>query len=154
MFALSKTTGYAVAAMSCLDGPGGQSVSVRKIAGCTQISRSYLSKIIQTLAEKKLVKTKRGYTGGLLLARPAEEIALSEIVEAVEGPDWIGKCLLGWDDCEDSCPTHDFWKEERERIETELQRRKLSEFTDFRGCVPTKEQFYQRSSSEVTEGLK
>lgn len=151
---LSKTTGYAVAAMSCLESLSGRLISVRDVASCTGISRSYLSKIIQTLAEKKLVKTKRGYTGGLLLARPAEEITLSEIVEAVEGADWIGKCLLGWDQCDGSCPIHDFWKEERERIETELRARKLSEFIDFRGCVPMKEQFYHRSSSEMTGGLK
>lgn len=137
MLTLSKTTGYAIAAMSCLEGPNGRLVSARDVADCTRISRSYLSKIIQILAGKKLLKTKRGYTGGLLLTRPAGEIALSEIVEAIEGPGWIGKCLLGWGDCEDSCPTHEFWKEERERIEIELQVRKLDEFQGFKGCVPS-----------------
>ncbi len=135
MLALSKTTGYAIAALSCLDGPGGRTISVQDVANCTRISKSYLSKIIQSLAGKNLVKTKRGYTGGLLLMRPPEEISLKEIVEAIEGPEWMGGCLLGMDNCE-SCPTHNFWKEEQDRIKTELRTRKLSEFTRYKNCNP------------------
>ena len=136
MLALSKTTGYAIAALSCLDGPDGLMVSVQNVANCTRISKSYLSKIIQSLAGKNLVKTKRGYTGGLLLMRSSEEISLKEIVEAVEGPEWVGDCLLGMDNCE-FCPTHDFWKEEQNRIETELRTRKLSEYTRYKKCNPS-----------------
>ena len=154
MLALSKTTGYAIAALSCLDGPGGQTVSVQDVANCTQISKSYLSKIIQTLAEKKFVKTKRGYTGGLLLMRPPEEISLKEIVEAMEGPNWIGNCLLGWGDCKETCPTHEFWKQERERIVAELRARKLVEFTRFKSCTPGTPKPDQVSETEIKGGSR
>ncbi|MBT3432976.1 MAG: Rrf2 family transcriptional regulator [Nitrospinaceae bacterium] len=128
MLCLSKTTGYVVAAMSCLDGPNGHSVTVREVADSTNISRTYLSKIVKSLVEKGLVKTKRGYTGGLLLTRPPEEISLMEIVEAVEGPEWIGDCLLGMDDC-NLCPTREFWKEVSKLIRIELHTKKLNEWT-------------------------
>ena len=128
MLCLSKTTGYVVAAMSSLDGPNGHSVTVREVADSTNISRTYLSKIVKSLVEKGLVKTKRGYTGGLLLTRPPEEISLMEIVEAVEGPEWIGDCLLGMDDC-NLCPTREFWKEVSKLIRIELHTKKLNEWT-------------------------
>lgn len=139
MLCLSKTTGYAVAALSCLDGPDGHTVTVLEVANSTGISRSYLAKIIQSFAEKGIVKTKRGYTGGLLLTRPPEKISLIEIVEAVEGPDWMGECLLGMDDC-NICPTYDFWKEESKRIEVELRTRNLFEWTRFKKCGLAKDQ--------------
>jgi Rrf2 family protein len=134
MISMSKTTGYAIAAMSCLDGQGGRPVSVHDVAECTNISRSYLSKIIQILADKNLVKTKRGYTGGLLLTQAPEEISLLEVVLAIEGSQWIGDCLLRLEGCNGSCPTHAFWDEEKKRIEDELRTRKLIEVTQFKNC--------------------
>ena len=129
MISHAKITGYAITAMSCLEGPDGQPVSGEYVAGRTKISRSYLANIIQALVRKDLVKTKPGYGGGLLLARTPEEITLQEVVVAIEGPEWIGKCLLGLEGCDGNCPTHSFWKEEKGRIESELRSRKLIEFT-------------------------
>ncbi len=136
MLSLSKTTGYAIVAMSCLDGPGGQPISVHDVARCTNISRSYLSKFIQILAAKNLVKTKRGYTGGVLLTKAPEEITLLEVVVAIEGPEWIGKCLLRLEGCDGSCPTQPFWNEMKKQIEGELRSRKLIEITQFKKCNP------------------
>ncbi len=143
MLSFSKTAGYAIAALSCLNGPGGQTVTIKEVAGCTKISSSYLAKIILSLAEKNLVKTKRGYTGGLLLTRPPEEISIRDIVEAVEGPRLMERCLLGLDGYDESCPTHEFWKEEQERIKTELDARHLAEFTCFKNCMLSRRRFIQ-----------
>ncbi len=38
-----------------------------------------------------------------------KEISLIEVVETVEGADWVGECLMEMDDC-NTCQTHDFWK--------------------------------------------
>ncbi len=136
MISFSKTTGYAIAAMSCLEGPDGLPVSAEDIAKVTNISKSYLAKIIQILVEKNLVKTKRGYTGGMLLTRAPNEIALHEVVVAIEGPEWIGDCLLGLKNCDSTCPIHAFWNEEKSRIEDELRSRKLIEITQFKVSTP------------------
>lgn len=150
MLCLSKTTGHAVAALNCLDGPDGHIVTVQDVANITGISRSYLSKIIQSLAEKGLVKTKRGYTGGLLLTGFPEEISLMEVVEATEGPDWMGDCLLGMDDCA-ICPAQDFWKGESERIITELRARNLFEWTRFKKCGLGRNQFTDAQNLKAIE---
>lgn len=112
MLCLSQTTGYAVHALVCLEEQGGHANLIRDIARCTGISKPYLARIINALAHHELVAAKRGYRGGIALARPAGEISLLQVVEAVEGPNWIGPCLLGLDDCAAPgvCPTHDVWQ--------------------------------------------
>ncbi len=152
MLCLSKTTGYAISAMGCLNGPDGRPVSVQDVAECTDISRSYLSKIIQILAAKNLIKTKRGYTGGLLLKQAPEEISLLEVVVAIEGPQWIGDCLLRLEDCDGSCPVHAFWGEERKRIEDELRTTKLIEITQFKNCNPERMNVFSHHLEPETTG--
>lgn len=123
MLSLSLTTGYAFRILACLDGPGGTPIHAEYLARCTGIPKHYLSKIIQILAARGLLETKRGYKGGILLARTAERTTLIEVAHAIEGPNWIGTCLLGMPACggKRACPTFDFWKKERKRIEAKLR---------------------------------
>lgn len=138
MLSLSLTTGYAFRIMACLDGPGGTPVHVGYLARCTGIPKHYLSKIIQLLAARGLLETKRGYKGGVLLARPAERITLLEIAQTIEGPNWIGTCLLGMPACGGKrvCPTFNFWKKERKHIEAELRSTTLADMRAFKRRCP------------------
>ena len=115
MLALSQTTGYAVLALSCLDGCGDRWVLAKNISECTGISLPYLSKMLHALTGSGVIVAKRGYRGGFQLAQPADQITLLEVVEAVEGQAWMPRCLLGLDECSDqrACPTHEFWKKQR-----------------------------------------
>ena len=118
MLPLSQTTGYAVRALSCMDDPGGRPVLVEGIADCTGIPRSYLSKLVHKLAKKGLVHARRGHHGGVVLARPAGQITLEDISDAIDGTAWQERCLLGLSDCSDAspCTLHDYWKRTREDI--------------------------------------
>ncbi len=134
MLCLSHTTGYAVLALSCMQGPcGGRWVLAKDISKCTGIPQAYLSKILHALGGSGLIQAKRGYRGGFTLARPTDEISLMDIVEAVEGHAWKPKCLLGLDDCSDErgCPTHEFWSKERDRIESQLRQTTLKTVVEF-----------------------
>lgn len=64
------------------DGP----TSVRDIAERTGLPQPYLEQILLALKGAGLVRSKRGVGGGYVLARPPEEIRLSDIVSAVDGP--------------------------------------------------------------------
>ncbi|MFZ9730436.1 MAG: RrF2 family transcriptional regulator [Ilumatobacteraceae bacterium] len=64
--------------------------SVRDIAERTGLPQPYLEQILLALKGAGLVKSKRGVGGGYVLARPAGEIKLSEIVSAVDGPITLG----------------------------------------------------------------
>ena len=50
------------------------------------IPLEYLFKILQQMVRSNILRSKRGPGGGFTLARPAKEITLLEIVEAVDGP--------------------------------------------------------------------
>lgn len=118
MMCLSHTTGYAVHALACLAVENGKPCFVRDVAKCAQLPKPYLAKIINSLVHHGLVLAKRGYHGGISLSREPENISLLEVVEAVEGKDWIGHCLLGLDDCASRrvCPTKLKWKSVRRQI--------------------------------------
>jgi Rrf2 family protein len=60
--------------------------SVRDIADRTGLPQPYLEQILLALKGAGLVRSKRGVGGGYVLARPPEEITLSQIVSAVDGP--------------------------------------------------------------------
>ena len=129
MIGLSQTTGYAVHALCCLEDPYCHPRLIRDIAQCTKIPRPYLAKIINQLSREGLVAAKRGYRGGIYLTRPPDQISLLEIIEAIEGQDFIAECMLGLDDCSTPClcPTHEIWQRVRGEIKEGLRQSNLAD---------------------------
>ena len=84
MTSFSQTTGYAIEALACLARSGEESMLVREIAESTTLPLPYLAKVFNRLSESGIVDSKRGYKGGVKLARPPETITLLEINSAVE----------------------------------------------------------------------
>jgi Rrf2 family protein len=64
--------------------------SVRDIAERTGLPQPYLEQILLALKGAGLVRSKRGVGGGYVLARPADQIGLADILSAVDGPITIG----------------------------------------------------------------
>ena len=126
---LSQSTGYAIQALSCLEEPGGQPYLVQVVAECTGISPSYLSKVMQRLAQKGLVIAKRGKNGGVVLARSAREITLYELAEAVDGATWRDHCVMGLKECSDDrpCELHELWKAARDPLIARMKTLTLAE---------------------------
>ena len=63
------------------------------------VPESYLAKIFQELSRDGIVRSHRGARGGFSLARPAAEITLKQIIEAIEGPLALCPCLSPVDQC-------------------------------------------------------
>jgi len=84
---LTQQAKYAICGMFDLayNGQSGP-VQVRIVGERQRIPARYLEQIFQRLRRAELVRGKRGPGGGYVLARPAGEISLRHIVEAVEGP--------------------------------------------------------------------
>ncbi len=61
-------------------------IKARTISKAYGIPCVYLHKIMGELAKANILKSKRGTGGGFTLARPAHEISILEIIEAVPGP--------------------------------------------------------------------
>lgn len=73
-----------------LHAEGSGPTSVRDIAERTGLPQPYLEQILLALKGAGLVRSKRGVGGGYVLARHPKEIALSEILSAVDGPIVVG----------------------------------------------------------------
>ena len=73
-----------------LHGPDAGPTSVRDIAERTGLPQPYLEQILLALKGAGLVRSKRGVGGGYVLQRTPEDIRLSEIVSAVDGPITLG----------------------------------------------------------------
>lgn len=116
MTTLSLTTGYAIEALACLARMGTDSMLVREIARLTDMPAPYLSKIFQRLGDAGIVETKRGYRGGVKLARTPAEISLLDIDAAVEN----SRSEPGCGPVEDSPRPNTFWqafhKEYRDKL--------------------------------------
>lgn len=77
---------YAVRAVLELGAAGGQLVKADVIAAAQDIPRHFLDNILTDLRRAGIVATQRGADGGSRLARPAKEIALADVMRAIEGP--------------------------------------------------------------------
>jgi Rrf2 family protein len=86
---LSKRCEYALRALACLaeaQMAGVPPLRVWEIAERQNLPASFLNQILLQLKEGGWVKTLRGKRGGTLLAKPAGEIGLGEIIRLVDGP--------------------------------------------------------------------
>lgn len=66
----------------------------KEIAKKMDIPFNHLAKIVQTLAKKKLIISRKGKGGGLALALPPQKITLLSIIEAIEGPILLSQCIF------------------------------------------------------------
>jgi Rrf2 family protein len=77
---------YAVRAAVELAALGDAPVSAERIAEAQAIPVNFLENILLDLRRAGIVESRRGAAGGYMLAKPAEEITLADVVRAVEGP--------------------------------------------------------------------
>lgn len=91
----SQTTEYSLRAMTVLALTPGELVPTSAVAQRAMIPANYLSKVLQQLAGAGLITGRRGVGGGYRLARPATEIRLLDVVNAVAPVQRIARCPLG-----------------------------------------------------------
>jgi Rrf2 family protein len=91
----------------------GQRVPTSKIAADNQIPATFLTKIVYQLSLAGVINTSRGAGGGVWLGRSPQEITLLEVLEAVDGPVTLNKCVGHPQACPFSttCMLHIFWEE-------------------------------------------
>lgn len=74
--------------------PAGQHLSVDGLArGLGDLSRHHLHKIVQDLTALGVTRTIRGAGGGVLLAKPPDQIRLGDLVRRLEGDQAIVECF-------------------------------------------------------------
>ena len=107
-----------------------QKASTAEIAERQRIPPSFLAKIIAQLSIAGLIHTSRGARGGVSLTRPADQISILEVVEAIDGPLALNVCSDDPADCpcHEDCPLCDLWAETRAELASKLGGAKLSAY--------------------------
>ncbi len=127
---------YAVMAMTDLAKHGANvAVALSAIAERQHLSVAYLEQIFAQLRRCGLVDSVRGRSGGYKLTRPPNQIAISEIMTAVEEETRMTRCLdLGGEGggClgESKCLTHGLWHALGDHIRSFLQGVSLQDVVD------------------------
>ncbi|MDR7418363.1 MAG: Rrf2 family transcriptional regulator, partial [Armatimonadota bacterium] len=86
--------------------------------------KPFLRKVVQALARRGYVTTHRGTGGGIALARDPRAITLRAIVEAIDGPIALNRCVARPGDCPLSrrCTVHPVWHRIQRLVLDELER--------------------------------
>ncbi|MBI1832618.1 MAG: Rrf2 family transcriptional regulator [Planctomycetes bacterium] len=136
---ISKSASYALRAMVELAQlPPGVFASSARISRTCDTPPKYLSKLMEILADAKLIRSQKGLRGGYALARPSDNITLFEIIEAIDHISRLPGCLFGHERCSDreSCPAHQRWQEVRGALLRMLSETTLSELLPTRQSSP------------------
>lgn len=124
MITISRETDYAARVILhlALQGPDGRATA-QGIAQMRLIPRSLVRRVVTRLAAAGLIVTTRGSEGGITLARPAAEISLLEVVEALEGPVALNICTVQEAACPlvPECNVHSAWVVARGLLREHLQ---------------------------------
>jgi Rrf2 family nitric oxide-sensitive transcriptional repressor len=102
----SQTVEYALRAVVYLAGRD-EASTTQQIAATTKVPPAYLAKVLQNLSRSGLVRSQRGLHGGFCLERPAAELTIWEVVQAVDPIRRIRECPLELESHRTKlCPLH------------------------------------------------
>ena len=120
---LSQAAELAVRGIRVLVTKGGdRPIPMDFICAEADLPKQYLVKIFAMLARVGLVRPVRGKHGGYLLGRPAEDISLLEVIEAVEGPIALNFCQIHPPQCDnEDCSIRSVWCELQQMFKDKLE---------------------------------
>jgi len=128
---ITKQADYAIRAVLYLTklGPN-QRAATSHVAQEQHIPPSFLAKIISQLSIAGLLHTSRGARGGVTLARPADEITLLEVVEAIDGPIALNECVNDMGACTfgEECPLRPIWCDAQDELVNRLRNTNFAQF--------------------------
>jgi len=130
---LSTRTRYGIRAiLELAENYGKGPLQIRAIAHSQEISVKYLEQLMAMLKSAGFVRSIRGSKGGYILANAPNQIKLSDVFNALEGPVVTTECLDNNSYCERvaDCVARQVWAEVQEAIMTVLQAKTLQDLVD------------------------
>ncbi|HTN65091.1 MAG TPA: SUF system Fe-S cluster assembly regulator [Burkholderiaceae bacterium] len=112
MLRMSKLADYGTVILTTMLLQPERIQSAAEIAAGVRVPLPTVSKILKILTREGLVTSLRGSRGGYALARPADQISMAEIIEAMDGPIGMTECSITPGLCiqEDGCPVRANWQ--------------------------------------------
>lgn len=113
---------------------GSHLVEAQAIAADQAVPMRFLLKIMPMLIKAGIVKSQRGIGGGYALARKPEDISLLDVIEAIEGPIHLNRCLEDDGYCSrqgpPECRIHQALADIQNKLCLELSRYTFADFLD------------------------
>lgn len=109
---LSTTADHALRAILYLaqQSPG-RAISADEVAGALGAPRNYLSKTLYALGKARILTATAGRGGGYMLAVPADQLTVEDVIRVFDSPNARSHCLLGNRMCNPGrpCAAHVRW---------------------------------------------
>jgi FeS assembly SUF system regulator len=121
---ITKQADYAIILLGhFVTGSGSVTYTARDLSAESKIPLPMVGKILKSLVRKGLLLSHRGVKGGYALARPADQVSVAQIIEALDGPIGITVCSVhaGTCDHEERCPSRSNWARINRSILKSLQ---------------------------------
>jgi Rrf2 family transcriptional regulator, cysteine metabolism repressor len=130
---LSTRTRYGVRAiLELAANQNGGPMQIKVIAQKQDISVKYLEQLMAILKSAGFVRSVRGAKGGYILAKPANQIKLSDVFNTLEGPVITVECVENENYCArvTDCAARQVWTKVQQAIESILQSITLQDLVD------------------------
>ena len=120
---ITQECDYAIRIMVALAGlENGKILDASAISSEQNIPSRFAVKILRKLVLSKLVSSKKGANGGYMLGRSANQITLLNIVEIIDGPIAVNRCVGSDSSCNTAaCSVHKIMLDINSHITEKLQ---------------------------------
>ena len=129
---IRRDTDYAFRFVAQLVGSHGESdpLSARVLAKDNEVPYALTCKILQKMANAGILKSTMGPKGGFQLSKNPREIEFKQVIESLQGPVSVNKCLTGSHQCplKDRCPAYPKMAVLQSQINGYLKKLTLQEF--------------------------
>lgn len=130
MIRMSKLTDYGIVLMVNMT-RAGKARTARQLAAESNLPLPTVAKILKVLTRQGFLDSTRGVHGGYSLGREAEEISVTDLIEALEGPIALTECSAAPGDgvCshEETCPVRAPWVQINRAVTDALAKIRLAD---------------------------
>jgi len=100
-----------------------------EISEAKEIPEKFLAKIFQSLSRAGIVRSHRGVRGGFTLAKEPTQVTVKEVLEAIQGPYHLAKCIKDDHICDksDFCALRELLKIAEDRLVSVFEQHTLSD---------------------------
>jgi Rrf2 family transcriptional regulator, cysteine metabolism repressor len=132
---ISQKCYYALQALLELARRNGKGpLSIQEIGKLQEISPLFLQTILRELRQAGMVGSRRGKEGGFLLAKPAREISVGDVIRFFEGDFAPSSCASALDrarcDNRRNCALQEVWSEAARRLSDLYDRATLADLVE------------------------
>jgi Rrf2 family protein len=102
---LNRRVEYSLMALKFLNSKPFDKVTAKEVAEQLHTSFEVVARVLQVLAQKGILISEQGASGGYRLVQNLDQLSLHQLVEHIEGPSSVVKCIseVGVCEIQDSC---------------------------------------------------